>query len=472
MPQRQRGQAQDRENGSARERVPTQRAAGHDSHPRGAPRPEPGDVAGADPSPGPGGGAALVTPMLTPEGVGRDEAAEVGARPVPPRSRRAVSTLFRLPGLRLPRRLAALRERRRVRELGSDALALLVASLDVWLVVPPDVQTYSLWLSWLAVPAVLLRRHLPFVAVLITIPGFFAGWAQLAAMITLCALARRNLVSWRTAAGAVLVGLSRFVLWPWAEFLTLTWRQHLSDAIYGVLVAGMPVAIGLLIAVRHELSSRIRELARSREREKLLHAATVRSAERAKLAREMHDVVSHQVTLIAMQAGAMQVDVRDQATREAAETIRSLSTRTLEELRELVGVLRSGVDDDEAQPGLEDLADLVQDPDVRLLVDACPAGLPGAVSRAAYRTVQEALTNVRKHAAGSRASVRILAEPHALVVEITNDPPRRRQLGTLPSGGHGLLGLRERAGLLGGSLDAGPTADGGFEVRARYPLAG
>ncbi|PPK66750.1 histidine kinase [Actinokineospora auranticolor] len=377
--------------------------------------------------------------------------------------------------LRLPPRLAALHANQRVRELSSDVLALVVAALDMWLVVPEDATTYSYYLTWCALPAMLLRRHLPFTAVLITIPGFFAGWAQLAAMISLGALARRRMLTWPTVVGAVLVGLSRFVLWPWPKFVELTWRAHLSDFIYGVLVAGMPVAIGLLMAVRQELSTRIRELARSREREKRLYAATVRSAERAKLAREMHDVVSHQVTLIAMQAGAMQVDVTDPATKEAAETIRALSTRTLEELRELVGVLRSGVDDEDTQPGLEHIADLVDgslvDGDqVKLAMDACALDLPGPVSRAAYRTVQEALTNVRKHAAGSRTSVRILTRDGALVVEVDNERPRTGQVGTLPSGGHGLLGLRERAGLLGGEFDAGPTDDGGFRVSARYPL--
>ncbi|WP_018686112.1 sensor histidine kinase [Actinokineospora enzanensis] len=397
----------------------------------------------------------MATPMLTPDAV-------VPARPVhPPRPSR----------VRLPRALAALWAHRRFREIGSDVLALVVATLDVWLVVPEHVPGYSIYLSWLALPAMLLRRHLPFVAVLVTIPGFFAGWAQLAAMIALGTLARRRMLGWRTITAALLVALSRAVLWPWSDFLAQTWEEHVLDAIYGVAVAGMPMTIGMLITMRQELAARIRELARSREREKRLYAATVRSAERAKLAREMHDVVSHQVTLIAMQAGAMQVDLADpEATRQAAETIRALSTKTLEELRELVGVLRSGVDDEDTQPGLEHIADLVDGDEVHLAMDACPLDLPGPISRAAYRTVQEALTNVRKHAAGSPTSVRVQAADGTLVIEVHNDPPRLRQPRNLPSGGHGLLGLRERAGLLGGSLQAGPTSEGGFSVRASYPL--
>ncbi|OLR94778.1 sensor histidine kinase [Actinokineospora bangkokensis] len=356
----------------------------------------------------------------------------------------------------------------------SDALAVLVAALDVWLVVPPEIDAAAIWLSWLAVPALLLRRHLPFLTVLLVIPGFFYGWAQLAAMVALGTLAMRYGTTWRTAVGVVLVWASRFMVWPYDAFAEMTLRQHVLDAIYGVIVAGMPVAIGLLVTVRAQLFARIRQLDRSREREKRLYAATVRSAERAKLAREMHDVVSHQVTLIAMQAGALKVGAKDAESAEAAETIRALSTKTLEELRELVGVLRSGGDEEDAQPGLDEVGDLVEGGDVKinLAIDTAPGRLPGPVSRAAYRTVQEALTNVRKHASGSRASVRVRSSEAELLVEVRNDRPRRRRGPGLPSGGHGLLGLRERATLLGGTFDAGPTPEGGFSVRATYPLVG
>ncbi|MGX7828727.1 sensor histidine kinase [Actinokineospora sp. 24-640] len=368
--------------------------------------------------------------------------------------------------LRLPRILADAKPR--TRAVASDVAAVVVAALDVWLVVPDAPPWYSPWFSWLSVAALLLRRHLPFATVLLCIPGFFVGWAQLAAMIALGSLAKRELFSWKTALGALLVGLSRFVLWPWADFLELTWRDHVLDAIYGVLVAGMPVAIGMLITVRGQLSARIRDLARSRDREQRLQAATVRAAERAKLAREMHDVVSHQVTLIAMQAGALQVGTADPESREAAATIRALSTRTLEELRELVGVLRSGGDEEEIQPGLDEVDALVHE-GVAMTISIDPVTVPAPVSRAAYRTVQEALTNVRKHAGGARTSVLVTEADGHLEIEVRNGRPRRRPP-AFPSGGHGLLGLRERASLLSGTLDAGPTADGGYRLVARYPL--
>jgi signal transduction histidine kinase len=371
----------------------------------------------------------------------------------------------------MPSWLTGLLSTKLVRGFSADLLVLAVAAADVWLVTPEKAQTYSIWLSWIAVAATLLRRHLPFVAIVLIIPGFLAGWAQLSAMIVLGTIAWRYKVHWQTAVAAGLVWLGRFVLWPWEDFLAQTWREHVLFGIYGVIVAGMPVAIGLLISMRKELTTRIAELAASRSREIRLQEETVRSAERARLAREMHDVVSHQVTLIAMQAGALQVSAHDDDVRQAATTIRALSTRTLEELRGLVGVLRSGIGEEEVHPGLDELGALARDFDIKVTVamEALPERLPAPVSQAAYRTVQEALTNVRKHAVGAGAAVRVVAQQGTLLVEVRNDRPRKRSSG-LPSGGHGLLGLRERTGLLGGTFHAGPTPEGGFRVEATYPI--
>jgi signal transduction histidine kinase len=376
----------------------------------------------------------------------------------------------------LPNWINTFRASTRAKNIASDVVAVILAVLDVWLVIPEDAPAYSLPLSGAAVAAMVLRRHVPFIAVLVTVPGFLTGWSQLAAMIALGTLAKRRGWSWQLVVGCVLVFLCRFIIWPPDEFIATTWRQHALDVIWGVIVAGMPVAIGLLITARQELSARITDLANSREREKALYAETVRAAERTKLAREMHDVVSHQVTLIAMQAGALQVAASDANAKETATTIRRLSTRTLEELRSLVGVLRSGVGGEGQQPGLERLTDLVsnfrsESVPVALDMNAEASRLPRSVSHAIYRTVQEALTNVRKHAAGARASVKVSAQQDTVVVEVRNGRAGGRPP-ALPSGGHGLIGLRERAGLLGGTFQAGPTAEGGFRVSATYPLAG
>jgi signal transduction histidine kinase len=408
------------------------------------------------------GGAVLVASTFPPK-------VDVGELRILPRAPRLAVRV-------LPRWMAVFRTSPRARGIASDVGALLLAVLDVWLVIPEDAPTYSIWLSAVAVAAMVMRRHVPFLAVLVTVPGFLTGWSQLAAMIALGSLAKKHrLLSWRTVLGSVLVFLCAFVLWPPSKFLAQSWQEHALNVIWAVIIAGMPVAIGSLISARQELSARIRELASSREREKKLLAETVRAAERADLAREMHDVVSHQVTLIAMQAGALQVTAEGNVA-ESARTIRELSTRTLEELRNLVGVLRSGDATEDTQPGLDELDDLVENfrcdaVPVALDVNAEPSRLPRPVSHAVYRTVQEALTNVRKHAAGARASVRVLAQQDTLLVEVRNGRAKAHKP-ALPSGGHGLIGLEERAGLLGGTFSAGPTSEGGFRVSATYPLAG
>jgi signal transduction histidine kinase len=265
--------------------------------------------------------------------------------------------------------------------------------------------------------------------------------------------------------------MCRFIQWPLPDFASLSWREHVLDGIYGVLVAGMPIAIGLLIGARAQLAQKLVELAASRDREQLLHADAVRAEERARLAREMHDVVSHDITLIAMQAGVLAASGDSGNAQQTAQVIRQLSTRTLEELRSLVGVLRSGAADDGPQPGIGELDQLVRgcEVPVQLTVDSVPELLPAKVSAAAYRTVQECLTNVRKHAPGAAATVLILGDGDALNIEVRNDSPSR-PVTPLPSGGHGLTGLAERARLLGGSFETSPTEDGGFQVRAIYPV--
>ncbi|MBB5959058.1 signal transduction histidine kinase [Saccharothrix tamanrassetensis] len=379
-----------------------------------------------------------------------------------------------VPAERVRRAARGLRARlAKHRQVFLDVGAVAIAAFDVWFWFAPDAKSYNYVLSIIAVVAVAFRRRFPFLVVLLTVPGFLAGMAQLAAMIALGTLARQRLLSTQTYIAAGLVWLSRFFLWPPEDFVALPWTTHIHDAIYGCIVAGMPIAIGLLVHAREELSARIAELAVSRERERLLHAHAVRADERARLAREMHDVVSHQVSLIAMQAGALRVAVADPDAQQVAGTIRSLSTRTLDELRQLVSVLRTTSGDDSPQPRIEELPQLVAGAGIpaSLTVQGPVGDLPAPISGAVYRTVQEALTNVRKHAGGATTAVHVQADPDELRVEIRNDAPARHECSSLPSGGHGLVGLRERAALLDGTFEAGPAEDGGFRVAVTFPLA-
>jgi signal transduction histidine kinase len=193
--------------------------------------------------------------------------------------------------------------------------------------------------------------------------------------------------------------------------------------------------------------------------------------ERARIARELHDIVAHAVSTIVVQAGAAEQVVEDDPafTRASLETIRSTGASALSEMRRLVTVLR---DDDaagplEPQPGLAGLPALLESMraaglvvEVRTTGQARP--LPAGLDLAAYRIVQEGLTNVRRHSAAGRAEVRLSFGADDLHVEVHDRGP---QVAAPPeSGGHGLVGIRERAALYGGRMSAGPDGRGGFSL--------
>jgi signal transduction histidine kinase len=203
--------------------------------------------------------------------------------------------------------------------------------------------------------------------------------------------------------------------------------------------------------------------------------------ERLAIARELHDVVAHNMSLINLQAGvALHVDdgLPDSA-REALQTIKSASKEALVELRSILGVLRHADEGEGAPrapaPGLAAMADLVSRSavagvDVTLDVDPDLGDLPRAVDLAAYRIVQESLTNVARHADPPVATVSLHRSNGTLVVSVVDDGTGHRRGEPLPSGGNGLPGMRERAASVGGTLAAGPRLAGGFAVEARLPL--
>jgi len=198
------------------------------------------------------------------------------------------------------------------------------------------------------------------------------------------------------------------------------------------------------------------------------------AAERARIARELHDVVAHSVSIIAVQAGAAESLVeRDPArAREHLGAVRRTAREALTEMRRLLDVLREDEPAYAPQPTLATLAALVEETrragvPVELVREGSDDPLPPGVDLAAYRIVQEALTNVRRHAGSAPTRVRIRHAAGAVEVEVVNGPATSPGEG--PGGGRGLLGMRERVRLYGGSLDAGPE-DGGFAVRARLPV--
>ncbi|WKV75433.1 histidine kinase [Streptomyces sp. PCS3-D2] len=324
----------------------------------------------------------------------------------------------------------------------------------------------------------LARRRLPLAVFAVALVLVVYGQCGMMALGALFTLAEQNRDRRLLAAGAV--AFAACTIMPQAFFgaaRPLWWDTATAASMAGCCLAlsSAAVFLGRLIVARRELADRIRDLRRAQEHERELHAETVLARERAHLAREMHDVVSHQVSLIAVRAGALQVTADSPDTRQAARVIRGLSAATLDELRHMVSVLRASeapVGGLTPQPTLERLHELlaVDDLDVSLAGEI-PGGVDGAVQRAVHRTVQEALTNVRKHAAGAAVVVGIREEGGWVEVTVTNTAPSAPAL-LLPGSRQGLTGLRERAELLGGRLTHGPTPGGGYRLHARFPSDG
>ena len=243
-----------------------------------------------------------------------------------------------------------------------------------------------------------------------------------------------------------------------------------GEVAFGVVVFLAVWYAGRRLRLRSERDSR---LLRERQEE----AERIVAEERARIARELHDVVAHRVSLMTVQAGAAKtVAASDPAAAfRAMAAVEDAGRQALDELRHLLGVLRptSVPDVMQPQPSLAELDRLVEQTrqaglDVLLTAEGTLTGLPARVELSAYRIVQESLTNVVKHAGpGALAAVRLTNDGRCLLVEVTDDGSGASRLS---GAGHGIVGMRERALLLGGSLDVGPGAGGGFGVRARLPL--
>ncbi|MBP2040843.1 sensor histidine kinase [Streptomyces avidinii] len=217
-------------------------------------------------------------------------------------------------------------------------------------------------------------------------------------------------------------------------------------------------------------------------RERAMVAGQARLRERQRIAQDMHDSLGHQLALISVHTGALEVDPQlTDRQREAVGVLRQASVAAMHELREVVGILRDGVEApapmEEAQPaarGVAGIAGVVEaargsGTDVRLTTAGRPRPLVAACDHAAYRIVQEALTNAYKHAPGASISVELRFEDDSLVVEIANGPSPGPAADEVVSGGQGLTGLRERARLVGGMVHAGPAEGGGFRVAGVLP---
>ncbi|AGZ44866.1 sensor histidine kinase [Actinoplanes friuliensis] len=316
----------------------------------------------------------------------------------------------------------------------------------------------------------LLRRSRPVTLAFLLIPmGLVFGLPMGATPIALFAVALHRPA--RIAAGMTalhslsLTGFYLAVLGPT--------RLFYESVTFLVLLHVILVAVAMLVRSQRQLVHSWSERARQAEQGQQLRIEQARLAERERIAREMHDVLAHRISLLAVHAGALEVrrDAPD-TEREAAGVIRQSAFEALEELRGVIGMLREPVVDDRPQPTLADVPALVdqsRDAGEQVDLDLDATGpVPAGVGRHAYRIVQEALTNARKHAPGAR--VRVAVTGHAeqgLVVEVGN--PLVAGGPVLPGAGAGLVGIGERVQLAGGRLEHGPTTTGEFHLRAWLP---
>ncbi|WP_405691304.1 sensor histidine kinase [Streptomyces sp. NBC_01185] len=256
--------------------------------------------------------------------------------------------------------------------------------------------------------------------------------------------------------------------------------SFVASVIIGVLLILLMFSWGMVVRSRRQLVVTLRERARRAEAEAALRAEQAQRLAREAIAREMHDVLAHRLTLLSVHAGALEFrpDAPPAEVGRAAGVIRDSAHEALQDLREIIGVLRAPGDGDEGnrpQPTLATLDALIEESRSAGMVVtldnavAEPGRAPAATGRTVYRIAQEALTNARKHAPGAPVGVTVAGGPGAgLTIEVGNPAPAE-PFEPVPGSGQGLIGLTERASLAGGCLEHGPRSDGGFTVQARLP---
>lgn len=364
-------------------------------------------------------------------------------------------------------------------------LVAVLISLVTWVEVVEEQAAERPWLFWLELLVLVLslwichfRRRYPLsVAIGLTVASGVFSLAGGPAALALVSLATRRL--WREIIPAAVVsfvaGGAYLVIQPvhgspwWLLFAI------------SILITVVLIAIGMYVGASRELIATLQDRAERAEDEQALRVAQARANERARIAREMHDVLAHRISLVAMHAGALayRSDLSSEESAKVAGIIQDNAHRALTDLREILGVLRDDeqrVSPEQPQPTLRDLDDLLADERragarIRLRNRAARhvGELPDSIGRNAYRILQECLTNARKHAPNTQVDVVVAGKPgKSLILVVFNPLPVGTMNGT-PGSGLGLVGLTERAQLSGGRLDHRVTRNGLFVVRARLP---
>ena len=363
---------------------------------------------------------------------------------------------------------------------------LAVAGGALWLIVAEDRWGSDGALFWidvalglLSVAAMQFRRRMPLTVTLMTVATTAVSASAIGAWVV-CQVSLSARRRWReilpTAVLSVATGQVLYAVQP---DQTMPWYGNL---VFTALATGVVVAIGMYIGARRDLIASLRDRAERAEREEALQVAAARATERARIAREMHDVLAHRMSLVALHAGALayRTDLSAEETRETAAVIQAGSQGALADLREILGLLRdtggTEAGDRRPQPTLGDLDTLLEaeraaGADITLHTDVEDrAALPVSVGRSAYRIVEEGLTNARKHARHAAVTVEVSGRPgDGLDVSVRN-PARVGGDGRDGGGpGFGLIGLAERAAASQGRFSSGLTPDGDFLLRAWLP---
>jgi signal transduction histidine kinase len=376
--------------------------------------------------------------------------------------------------------------RRRPRDWVVDSLLFLVAVVFGLLVIggwlesstPPEpgwLFTLDVAAGAVGCAALWLRRRWPvglalFLIALATFSETIAG-AMVVGLLTV-AIHRPPRTTAAIFALSVLAALIYTVLRPEPG------TPSLLLFLIGMIVQGAAVGWGLFIHFRRRLVESLRDRAVRAETEAQLRAEQAQQRARDEIAREMHDVLGHRLSLLSVHAGALEFrpDAPSEEVARAAKVIRENAHQALQDLREVIGVLRAPVGE-LPQPTLADVAQLVAESGragMRVaLRDETSGAVPDLAGRTAYRVVQEALTNARKHAPGAEVLVHLTGSPGSgLEVEVRNAPvPGGPDPGPAndPGAGQGLVGLAERVALASGRLEHGPTAEGGWRLAAWLP---
>ncbi len=329
----------------------------------------------------------------------------------------------------------------------SAVIAAFIAS-RVW--TSPDIPGLQAWEAYITV---------------------WATWLALYSAVVHGQPRRRATLVVGALALAVLAEVVREIFFADRIFADLPLNQAFLLA-YNLALIVLPIALGLTV---RSLLARQAELQREREE----NARRAVLEERVRIARELHDVVAHHVSLMGIQAGAARrvMERKPETARDILSSIEATSRQAVEELHRLLGFLRreDQADGVAPQPDLTQLPDLVEQAGrgplrVELSVEGEPRPLPATLEVSAYRVIQEALTNAVKHSGGTTATVRLRYRPASLEIEVLNDGPPVPA--GVANGGLGLVGMRERVALHGGELRAGERPSGGFAVLATFPVNG